>query len=296
MKPGDITDNSALRKDFAVGNMGGMRRSRQNNLLVIVSDHTKALYDDHWEGSVLHYTGMGLKGPQSLQFSQNRTLAKSHTNGITVHLFEVFEPGRYIYAGEVELAEEPYQENQADDEGQLRSVWMFPVRLKPGGMRPVPSLGMLHQLEEIKEKALKGYSKDKLKELASNSNPKPAKRPAKTDDFVRNPYVAAYVKKMANGICDLCQQPAPFEKDGQPFFHCHHVLWLARGGPDVIQNAVALCSNCHDRMHQLDRKTDIIRLSIRMAKRDPDLTAFDVFSKGALGTPSQQSQTVPRKC
>ena len=73
MKPGDITDNSALRKDFAVGNMGGIRRSRQNNLLVIVSDHTKALYDDHWEGqrSPLHRHG-----------SQGTTKSSVFTNNV----------------------------------------------------------------------------------------------------------------------------------------------------------------------------------------------------------------------
>jgi 5-methylcytosine-specific restriction protein A len=85
MKPGEVINNSTLRKTFSVGNMGGMRRSRSNNLLVIVSDHTKALYDDYWEGNVLHYTGMGLKGPQKLAFSQNRTLSEAQTSGVAVH-------------------------------------------------------------------------------------------------------------------------------------------------------------------------------------------------------------------
>jgi 5-methylcytosine-specific restriction enzyme A len=221
MKPGENIDNSTLRKRFGVGNMGGMRRSHSNNLLVIVSDHTKALYDDYWEGNVLHYTGMGLKGPQKLTFSQNRTLSESQTNGVVVHLFEVFEQGQYMYAGEVELAGKPYQEEQADTEGALRPVWMFPVRLKSDGVRPIPSVSVTRQLEEIKERALRGYSKAKLKELAKRAKFKPAKRSARADDFVRNPYVAAYVKMMANGHCDLCQQPAPFQKEGQPFFHSH---------------------------------------------------------------------------
>jgi len=277
MKPGEVIDNGTLLKTFGVGNMGGMRRSRSNKLHVIVSDHTKTIYDEHWEGNVLHYTGMGLKGAQKLSFSQNRTLAQSQTSGIIVHLFEVFEPGRYIYAGEVELAGAPYQEEQPDNDGQLRPVWMFPVRLKAGGVRPLPSTGAIHRLEQIKEKALKKYSKAKLKQLAGKPKPKPVKRPARADDFVRNPYVAAYVKRMAEGNCDLCEKPAPFEKDGEPFFHCHHVLWLARGGPDIIQNAVALCPNCHERMHQLDHKTDIKKLSIRMVQRDPDLSPFDVL-------------------
>ena len=33
---------------FQCGNMGGMRRSKRTNTLIIISDHTKALYDDKW--------------------------------------------------------------------------------------------------------------------------------------------------------------------------------------------------------------------------------------------------------
>ena len=35
MKPGEIISNDELRVEFGVGNMGGMRRSIQNNCLVI---------------------------------------------------------------------------------------------------------------------------------------------------------------------------------------------------------------------------------------------------------------------
>jgi 5-methylcytosine-specific restriction protein A len=51
-----------------------------------------------------------------------------------VHLFEVFDRGRYIYAGEVELVARPYQEEQPDVEGRPRQVWMFPLKLKQGGL------------------------------------------------------------------------------------------------------------------------------------------------------------------
>lgn len=33
---------------FQCGNMGGMRRSKRTNTLIIISDHTKSLYDDKW--------------------------------------------------------------------------------------------------------------------------------------------------------------------------------------------------------------------------------------------------------
>ena len=102
------------------------------------------MYDDRWEGETLHYTGMGKLGDQSLTTAQNRTLAQSPTNGVDVHLFEVFDAGRYEYVGQVELIHKTYTEEQVDDSGKLRSVYMFPLRLKEGQRsRRHPSLNYL---------------------------------------------------------------------------------------------------------------------------------------------------------
>lgn len=87
---GSTLSNNDLHVIFGVGNMGGMRRSRNNNLLLIVSDHTKSFYEDKWYGDVLYYTGMGKFGDQQLT-SQNKTLAESNTNGVVVYLCEVLE-------------------------------------------------------------------------------------------------------------------------------------------------------------------------------------------------------------
>lgn len=65
-KIGQIIKNQELTKKFEVGNSGGMRYSKKNNILVIICDHTKNLYDDKWKGDILHYTGMGKKGDQDL--------------------------------------------------------------------------------------------------------------------------------------------------------------------------------------------------------------------------------------
>jgi 5-methylcytosine-specific restriction protein A len=124
-----IVKNADIVNEFKCGNMGGMRRSKKTNTLVLVSDHTKGLYDDKWFGDILHYTGMGKNGDQEIDFMQNKTLAKSRSNGVDVYLFEVFKPGRYIYKGQVYLCDSPYQEVQKDEDGLLRKVWMFPVRL-----------------------------------------------------------------------------------------------------------------------------------------------------------------------
>ena len=36
----------------------------------------------------------------------------------------------------------------------------------------------------------------------------------------------------------------------------HHIIDLSKGGEDSIDNCVALCPNCHQKMHLLDLKDD----------------------------------------
>jgi hypothetical protein len=129
-KPGDVLTNEEISSRFAVGNMGGMRRSTVRNLLVIISDAFKGLYVDRWDGDILDYTGMGPMGPQSLDYAQNRTLAESISTGIPVHLLEAHDSERYTYIDKVVLAGQPYQEIQVDEKGNPRDVWMFPLSLE----------------------------------------------------------------------------------------------------------------------------------------------------------------------
>ena len=79
--------------------------------------------------------------------------------------------------------------------------------------------------------------------------------------FARNAEVVKETKKRAKGICQLCGQPAPFiDKNGSPYLEVHHVVWLSRGGEDSTANTLALCPNCHKRVHILDRDEDIEKM------------------------------------
>lgn len=90
LKAGTVLTNSQIVSTFKCGNMGGMRRSKKTNTLVLISDSSKGFYRDEWEGGILLYTGMGKTGNQVLKGNQNKTLAESGSNSIGVHLFEVF--------------------------------------------------------------------------------------------------------------------------------------------------------------------------------------------------------------
>lgn len=34
-----------------------------------------------------------------------------------------------------------------------------------------------------------------------------------------------------------------------PYLEVHHIIFLAQGGDDTVDNAEALCPNCHRRKH-----------------------------------------------
>lgn len=110
LKIGQILKNADIVDTFKCGNMGGMRRSKTTNTLVIVSDFTKGIYYDKWIGGVLHYTGMGKNGDQDINGVQNAILAGCGRNGVDIHLFEVMDAGEYVYCGRIELVDKPYTE------------------------------------------------------------------------------------------------------------------------------------------------------------------------------------------
>ncbi len=112
--------------------------------------------------------------------------------------------------------------------------------------------------EEIKKHAdsLDMYS---LKVIAANqSTVKPKEATVSIKQIQRNVYIAEYARRRAGGICQLCGNKAPFNRaDGEPYLESHHIVWLSEGGADSIDNTVALCPNCHRKMHVVKDPMDI---------------------------------------
>ncbi len=261
LKSGDVISNEELCKIFGCSPQGGMRRGSRTNSLVLISDHTKSLYDDRWIGEILHYTGMGLKGDQDVKFAQNKTLIESNSNGVDVYLFELFSPKKYTYTGQVELADSPYWEIQEDIEKNPRKVIIFPLKLKEDVKKAPISQAILMELQQEQERKAGRLSIDELEIRAKSVRGPASQRAAVTTTFSRNPYVSAFAKVRADGVCQLCQKPAPFiDKNHDPYLETHHILWLSEGGEDSLQNTVALCPNCHKKMHILNLGEDKDRL------------------------------------
>ncbi len=80
---------------------------------------------------------------------------------------------------------------------------------------------------------------------------KPEVRAATVVVFNRNADVVAEALLRSHGKCELCGEPAPFIRasDGTPYLEVQHRIRLADGGDDTVENAVAVCPNCHRRQH-----------------------------------------------
>ena len=265
LKQSDILINDDICQIFKCSPQGGMRRSKRTNSLVIVSDHTKSIYEDRWEKDIFHYTGMGLNGDQSLSFAQNKTLNESQTNGVDVFLFEVFGPFRYFYQGRVMLAAKPYVEKQPDIKQNIRNVWIFPLKLMNHTASSIIPEDVFHRKLAIREMQAKKSSDEALWKKVQSAPRICGVRHIVSKQYDRNQDVVEFVKRRANGFCQLCKNAAPFnKKDGEPFLEIHHIKWLSQGGNDAIDNTVALCPNCHRKMHALNLEKDIITLCKRV--------------------------------
>ena len=48
----EIVSNQKIQDVFKCSSQGGMRRAHRTNTLVIVSDYTKAIYEDRWINNI----------------------------------------------------------------------------------------------------------------------------------------------------------------------------------------------------------------------------------------------------
>lgn len=98
--------------------------------------------------------------------------------------------------------------------------------------------------------SLNSSATDRLRRLAEA--PKiPSKISIIATAYRRNPDVIVEVLSRADGNCECCHMLAPFlrRSDNSGYLEVHHKIQLSAGGEDTVQNAIALCPNCHREQH-----------------------------------------------
>lgn len=259
---------------FGGNPQSGIRTPVDRDLVAVINKHTDPFYEDKWIDGILHYTGQGRKGDQELTRA-NRRLADAAEAGQPVYLLEVFENGTYIFQGEVELCGDVYRERQLDDDNAERNVLMFPLKPKLAHIQEDDTILSPNKIK--RQKKLFDLSLEDLyvraREASESNKNRPKLQPQKIAyarrEYTRDDAIAALVKRLAHGNCHLCGNPAPFiGRNGQPFLESHHILWLSRGGDDILRNCIAICPNCHRKMHDLDRQNDVRYLEQEVVRRD----------------------------
>ncbi|MCX7066299.1 MAG: HNH endonuclease [Methylococcales bacterium] len=65
----------------------------------------------------------------------------------------------------------------------------------------------------------------------------------------RDPKVKVWVIQQANGKCEYCQETGFIKDNGKHYMEVHHLRPLAEQGSDTTRNTVAVCPNCHKKLH-----------------------------------------------
>ena len=124
----------------------------------------------------------------------------------------------------------------------------------------VDELSFHNEIESQETKKAKNLNREKLLENCKKAPKHPNKKQVITIRYDRSPSIIAMKHLNAGGICDLCKNPAPFIKDdGTPYLEIHHLIPLSKGGTDDLENTVALCPNCHRKLHYEKGRAKMIK-------------------------------------
>ena len=96
----------------------------------------------------------------------------------------------------------------------------------------------------------------------------PSKKSQSSEQILRDPEVHVWVLYNSKWICECCDKPAPFSKlDGSKYLEVHHVKRLVDGGSDTIENAIAVCPNCHRELHYGESRENLVNSLYSKTKR-----------------------------
>jgi len=97
----------------------------------------------------------------------------------------------------------------------------------------------------------KGKTRQQRRRDLENADKLPEKQFARITVYNRNADVVAEVLERSEGICEECKVVAPFNRksNNSPYLEVHHKIRLADGGEDTVKNAMAVCPNCHRKLH-----------------------------------------------
>lgn len=229
---------------FGGQQQGGIITPAKHNVIFIMTGKRGAEfgYDDiHHEDGRIDYFGEGQKGDMQMGRG-NRALASHGVDGKDVLWFEKSYPDRLItFRGEYVCAGWRHGRSR-DVDGNDRQAIIFE----------------LHPLDRVVEAVtVPSVEVDtstpiqRLRDLAyAAATVAVAVGEVTRTVYQRSADVRNYVLARAQGYCQGCNQSAPFNRaDGTPYLEPHHIRRVCDGGLDDPRFVIALCPNCHRRVH-----------------------------------------------
>ena len=201
-------------------------------------------YEDKWlPNDHFRLTGVGREGDQLWKGSPNKSLANHEKDDRRVFLFERIpgeKPTVVTYVGEFEYV--THEERQLLDRNrETRRAYQFELRPVDGETVELP--------DDVDELDLASLYQQAKRAAGSGTSTRPA-RSNKETDTIRSNVVRKFALREADGVCQGCNNPAPFDKrNGDPYLEVHHVTRVSDEGPDHPDNVIALCPNCHSEVH-----------------------------------------------
>ncbi|MGF6428346.1 HNH endonuclease [Bradyrhizobium elkanii] len=232
-----------IHAKFGGQQQGGIITPAQHPLVIVVTGEEGLAHgyaDRTRSDGVFEYFGEGQIGDMVLQRG-NLAIASHSVEGKSLLLFRKTSDG-LRFVGEM-VYEKHHFEKAPDREGKERSAIVFELRPLTAVVEKTEesvAVGAETSLEELR--VLARAAAATVSEVSASTSIRTV--------YQRSQDVRNYVLARSLGNCEGCKSPAPFSrKDGSPYLEPHHIRRVSDGGPDDPSFVIALCPNCHRRVH-----------------------------------------------
>ncbi len=200
-------------------------------------------YKDDWHEGIFYYTGEGQRGHMRL-VAGNKAIAGHANAGKDLYLFQEFKRSHVRFLGQF-VCVGHHTRRGPDIDGNERDALVFELV-------PIAEFTLEKSLEDgrtLQTPQTLDLATLRLRAITDSAE---TREPTERKAFVRlrSDAIRKYVLGRAKGICEGCQQTAPFlPRGGEPYLEPHHIRRLSDGGPDRPDSVAAVCANCHRRAH-----------------------------------------------
>jgi 5-methylcytosine-specific restriction protein A len=77
----------------------------------------------------------------------------------------------------------------------------------------------------------------------------PGRKQVSGYQYQRDEKVRRHIIMQARGVCEYCGETGFLLPDGRHYLEAHHIIALAKQGPDTVDNVIALCPTDHREAH-----------------------------------------------